>query len=66
MFNNIDHPEIIGTSPNPLKITGSFNPGKTKKSDISQLLFFDFFLFDINTYENQALIKPPKLTLRTR
>ena len=29
-------------NPNPLKKNHSFNPGKTNKSDISQLLFFCF------------------------
>jgi hypothetical protein len=36
----IDVQQTLIRNPNPLKRTISFNPGKTKKSDISQLLFF--------------------------
>jgi hypothetical protein len=41
----IDVQQTLIANPNPLKNTSSFNPGKTNKSDISQLLFFEFRSF---------------------
>jgi hypothetical protein len=60
----IDVQQTLIANPNPLKNTNSFNPGKTNKSDISQLLFFEPILLK-NIYPNEnrpnpAVIYPKK------